>query len=75
MCIYDVKQKHIWEILFYEAQQTWDVLIVHSDVFTNIIIELYVFIPLYSLYMKYNFPFVYSCNIIVGNKWFGLDQM
>lgn len=24
-----------------------------------------------SLYIKYNFPIVYSCNINVGNKWFG----
>lgn len=31
-----------------------------------------VFIPLYnSLYIKYDFPIVYSCNIVVGNKWFG----
>ena len=33
-----------------------------------------VFIPLYnSLYIEYNFPIVYSCNISVGNKWFWMD--
>lgn len=33
-----------------------------------------VFIPLYnSLYIKYNFPIVYSCNIVVGDKWFWMD--
>lgn len=27
-----------------------------------------------SLYIKYNFPIVYSCNVIVGNKN-GLDEL
>ena len=87
VCFNDVKLKRIWKILFYEAQvnnrfeRFWMSYrkIAHWYWCSYQHREgLIVFIPLYnSLYIKYNSPIVYSCNIIVGNKWVldGLDPV